>query len=317
MKKLLLILLVAGLALLVAGCGDDKKQPASKTENRKKVVLIMKTLTNPFFVAMEQGARRAEKEFGVELSVKTAAKETSIEQQVALVEDAIRDKVDAIVIAPASSKDLVPALKKAQDAGIKVVVIDVALDPDVVKTVGMQPAPFVSVDNEEGAYLAAKVMANQVRGPVQAVILQGIMEAANAQARYNGALKAFNENPNITVVAAESAHWKIDEAKEVTAGLFAKYPGIKLIFACNDMMALGAIQYLDEAGKKDVNVGGYDAIDDALKMMKEGKLGVTVDQKPDEQGYTGVRYAVEMMKGQTPPPVTMLPVEIITVDKLK
>jgi ribose transport system substrate-binding protein len=78
----------------------------------------MKTLTNPFFIEMEKGARKAEQENAVELLVKTATQETSIEQQIQIVDEMITAKVDAIVIAPGDSLRLVPILKKAQDAGI-------------------------------------------------------------------------------------------------------------------------------------------------------------------------------------------------------
>ncbi|MCB0021873.1 MAG: substrate-binding domain-containing protein, partial [Caldilinea sp.] len=88
----------------------------------------MKTLTNPFFIEMEKGARRAEQELGIELIVKTGAQETSIEQQIAIVDDFIARGVDAIVIAPGSSTELIPVLKKAQDAGIVVINIDNRLD---------------------------------------------------------------------------------------------------------------------------------------------------------------------------------------------
>jgi len=94
----------------------------------------MKTLTNPFFVEMEKGARRAEKDLNIALKVKTAAQETSIEQQIQLVEDLVAAKVDAIVIAPGDSQRLVPTLKKAADAGINIVNIDNRLDPQTVKT---------------------------------------------------------------------------------------------------------------------------------------------------------------------------------------
>ena len=78
----------------------------------------MKTLTNPFFIEMEKGARRAEQTLGVDLLVKTAAQETSIEQQIQIVDDLIAEKVNAIVIAPGDSQRLIPVLKKAADGGI-------------------------------------------------------------------------------------------------------------------------------------------------------------------------------------------------------
>ena len=117
----------------------------------------MKTLTNPFFVEMEQGARRAQKEAHVDLQVKTATQETSIEQQIQLVEQEIQSNTKAIVIAPGDSMRLVPVLKKAQDAGIQIVNIDNRLSAQAMTAVAMRPVPFISVNNEKGAYQVATV----------------------------------------------------------------------------------------------------------------------------------------------------------------
>jgi ribose transport system substrate-binding protein len=200
----------------------------------------MKTLTNPFFVEMERGARRAEQELGITLKVKTAAQETSIEQQIQLVEDLTAAKVAAIVIAPGDSQRLVPALKRAADAGIRTVNIDNRLDPDGVKQAGMSPVPFVSVDNRAGAHQAGKFLAEGINSTTEAAILEGIRSADNARQRTEGARAALQENPHIRLVASETANWKIDEAYAVTKSLFGKHPRIKLLFAANDMMAIGA-----------------------------------------------------------------------------
>ena len=110
------------LALALTACGRSDGPSVTSTapapsvakpaEVKKEIGLVMKTLTNPFFIEMEKGARRAEKELGVALIVKTAAQETSIEQQIQLVNDLITAKVDAIVIAPGDSQSLVATLKK-------------------------------------------------------------------------------------------------------------------------------------------------------------------------------------------------------------
>lgn len=127
---------------------------AKATAGHKNIALVMKTLTNPFFVEMERGARRAEKELGVPVCGKPGAQETSIDQQIAIVEESDKaEGVIAIVIAPASSIDLIPVLKKAQDAGISLINIDNRLDRDVAKKVGLLDIPFIGVDNEKGAYL--------------------------------------------------------------------------------------------------------------------------------------------------------------------
>ncbi len=285
---------------------------AAPGEAKKSIGLVMKTLTNPFFVEMEKGARRAEKELGITLIVKTAAQETSIEQQIQLVEDLVAEKVDAIVIAPGDSQRLVPALKKAADAGIKIVNIDNRLDPEAVKQAGLKPIPFISVDNEAGAYKAGQYLVHDINVPTELAVLEGIRSADNAKQRVQGARRAFLENKQVKVVASETANWKIDEGYSVTKEIFAKHPNVKLMFAANDMMAIGAIKYLQESGKTQVRVAGYDALDEALAEIKSGHLLATIDQQASEQGYQGIALANRLAHGSTVPEMTLIDTRLIT-----
>jgi ribose transport system substrate-binding protein len=266
---------------------------------------------------MEKGARRAEKELGVELLVKTAAQETSIEQQIQIVDDMVAAKVDAIVIAPGDSQRLIPVLKKATDSGIKVVNIDNRLDPEAIRQSGMAPVPFISVDNEKGAHSAAKHIADMAKQPTEAAILEGIRSADNARQRMEGAKRAFAENKAIKLVASESANWKIDEAHDVAKQLFAKHPNIKLLFAANDMMGLGALKYLQEAGKNDVKLAAYDALDEAIAEVKAGRMACTVDQQAAEQGFQGVALAIRLLKGENVPGQVLIDTRLITAATLK
>jgi ribose transport system substrate-binding protein len=283
----------------------------------RQIGLVMKTLTNPFFIEMEKGARRAEKELGIALQVKTAAQETSIEQQIQLVEDLINARVDAIVIAPGDSQSLVPTLRKAADAGIKIVNIDNRLDPEALKKAGMAEVPFVSVDNDAGAYKAGKFLAEMATSPSQAVILEGIRSADNAKQRMEGAKRALTENKQVKLVASETANWKIDEAYQVTKGIFTKHPDVKLVFAANDMMAMGAIKYLQDAGKKSVKVVGYDALTEAIAEIKGGRMAATIDQQAAEQGYQGVALALRLIKGEKVPLATMIDTRLLTSSDVK
>jgi ribose transport system substrate-binding protein len=299
--------------LLASAVTPVPAQPTDSSQSRRfAVALVMKTLTNPFFVEMEKGARQAEKELGIDLIVKTTAQETSIDQQITIVEELIREKVDAILIAPADSVQLVPVIKKAQAAGIVIINIDNQLDPQAAEKIGLQGVPFISVDNAQGAYLSAQYISNQAQLPTEAAILEGIATAKNAQDRKQGALKAFAENPNITVVASDTANWKIDEAYKVAAKLFAAHPNIKQVFCANDMMAFGVIQYLKETGKTDVQVAAYDALAEAMPMLRNGSLQATIDQQPARQAHTGVLYAIRALRGEELPPVTLLDVQLVT-----
>lgn len=313
-------------SLILSACGEPSvttvntiaEPPQSSTTappsttNHRRIGLIMKTLTNPFFVEMEKGARRAETELGVSLEVKTAAQETSIEQQIQIVEDMIKSGIDAIVIAPGDSQRLIPVLKKAIDNGIKVVNIDNRLDPEGVRQTGLDAIPFISVDNEVSAYNAVKYLTKGIETPTAAAILEGIRSADNARQRMEGAKRAFNEDKAIRLVASESANWKIDEAYEVTQKIMSKHPDVKLIFAANDMMALGALKYLQGANLKDVRVASYDALAEAVSEVKAGRLAVTVDQQAAEQGFQGVAMALRLLKGESAPESLLINTKLVT-----
>jgi ribose transport system substrate-binding protein len=332
MKKHSFLLFFLMFALLLAACGQPTAdtallapadtQVATQSGNATQaekytIALVMKTLTNPFFVEMEKGARRAEKEFNINLIVKTGAQETSIDQQITIVEELIDQKVDAILIAPADSVQLIPVLKKAQEAGIVIINIDNQLDQQAAQKAGLASVPYISVNNEQGAYLSARYLSKDVTTPTQVVILEGITTAKNAQDRKNGALQAFGENKNIQVVASQSANWKIDEAHDVAAELFKKYPNVKLVFCANDMMAFGVIQFLQESSKTEVKVAAYDALGEAMPLLKDGSLQATIDQQAAIQAYTGVQYAIQALKGEKLPPVTLLPVLLVTKENAK
>ncbi|WP_224242582.1 sugar ABC transporter substrate-binding protein [Hyalangium gracile] len=305
----------------VAGVTEPAKAAAGSrsdtTPERKKIALVMKTLTNPFFIDMEKGARRAEKELGIELLVKTASQETSIEQQIQIVEELIRMKVDAIAIAPGDSVRLVPVLKSAQEAGIRIVNIDNRLEPETMKKLGLAHVPFISVDNEKAAYESARIIAQGVQKPTQAAILEGIRSADNARQRKAGAERAFKENPLIKVVATETANWKIDEGYEVTRHLFSVHPDIGLLFCANDMMALGALKYIKESGRQGVKVAAYDALEDAREAVKSGRMAVTVDQQAAEQGYQGILLARRAIDGEPLPELVLVETRLVMAEKLR
>lgn len=304
-KRIIVVLLT--LSLWLIGCSTSESPPEdnspditdnSNESEKRQIALVMKTLTNPFFVEMEKGARQAETELGIELLVRTGAQETSVDQQINIIETLIEDGVDAIVIAPADSVALIPILKTAQDAGIVIVNIDNRLDPDSMAQVGLTNVPFISVDNVQGGYLSAQHVAGQIEEPTQVAILEGIRSAQNAEDRRAGAVQAFDENDNIEVVASETANWKIDEAYNVTKQIFTDNPEIGAIFAANDMMALGAIQYLEENGRQDVLIASYDALDEAKEAIRAGTMSSTIDQQAARQGYIGVVSANQMLDGE-------------------
>ncbi len=315
------ILLLVTILLLVSACGSEEKKdnqtsPDNTETSKYTIALVMKTLTNPFFVEMEKGARDAATDYDIDLVVRTAAQETSIEQQIQIIESLIQDDVDAIVIAPGDSEALIPILKKAQDAGIVIVNIDNQLNPELSANVGLVNVPFISVDNQNGAYLSAQFISDQIDSPAEVVILEGIRTAQNAQDRLAGAERAFGENENIQMVDSETANWKIDEAYEVAENLFLEHPDVQAVFASNDMMALGVIQYLKDNNRDDVLVAGYDALDEAKQAIRDGDLIATIDQQAALQGYKGVETAVQLLNNEDVDMLVLVDVIVVTQDNV-
>jgi len=303
MKRRALLQALAWTLLPAAG--------AMAQDRRARIALVLKTLANPYFLEMQRGAREAAERAGVELVVRAAPQETSVDEQIGIVRELVAAKVEAIVITPADSVKLVPVLKLARDAGIAIVNVDNRIDKEFALRTGLGEVPFISIDNVKAAYLAAAAIARTATGPTEAALIEGIRGAANAQARKIGALKAFAEFPHIRVVAMESADWRDDEAYVVTRGIMAGHPRLGLLFCANDVMALGAIRFLQEHDIRHVRVAGFDALPEALTALRNGSLAATLDQQAAVQGGRAIDMAVELVRGGQVPAETLVDVRVV------
>ena len=292
-------------------------QPNLNTK-QNRIALVMKTITNPFFSDMEIGARKAEKELGIKLLVKAGTQEASVDKQIGTVESLIEDRVDAIVIAPSNSKDLIPVLKKAENNGIKIIIVDDKLDSDFMEKSQLTPPPFVGIDNEAASYEAVKYMTTNRNTPTQIALIEGTSNSISSQSRKKGILKAISENNNLKLVYTENANWKIDEAYNLASDIISKNPNISMFICENDMMALGVNEYVNKTLNKKILISGFDAIDEIKPEIRDNNILVTVDQEASLQGYTGVKLANDLINNKTIPTETILPVKLInknTIDK--
>ena len=168
-------------------------------------------------------------------------------------------RVDAIVIAPADSKALIPALKKAKAAGIVVVNIDNKLDQELL-TEEQVKIPFVGPNNLTGAQRVGAVLAGNLSSGDQVLMLEGTRTSFNAQQRARGFELAMKE-ADIEIVDSQSANWEMREANIITASMLTRYPDIKGILAGNDSMAMGALAAVKTIGKLGtIQIVGFDNI---------------------------------------------------------
>ena len=281
--------------------------------DKPQIALLMKTLSNEYFISMQQGEEEAAKQQNVDLIVQVAEKEDSTEQLVGLVENMIAKKVDAIIVTPNDSIAFIPAFQKAEKAGIPIIDLDVRLDAEAAKKAGLK-FNYVGVDNFNGGYLEAKNLAEAIGGKGNVAILEGIPGVDNGEQRKGGALKAFAEYPDIKIVASQTANWETEQALNVTTNILTANPNIKAIFAANDNMAIGAVTAVENAGLAGkVLVSGYDGIPLAIEYVKQGKMQNTIDQLPKKQVAVAIEYALKKINKQDIPEVYY--VDPVVVDK--
>lgn len=282
-------------------------------QTQPKIALVMKTLSNEYFIAMKEGAEKAAKDLNINLIVQVAEKEDSTEQLVSLVENMIASKVDAIVVTPNDSHAFVSVFQDAEKAGIPIIDLDVELDKDSAKAAGLTYY-YVGVNNFDGGYKSAKRLVDELGGKGKVVVLEGIPGVDNGEQRKAGALKAFSEAPGIEVVASQTANWETEQALNVMTNILTANPDVVGVFAANDNMAIGAVTAIENAGLAGkVKVAGYDALPLALQYIKDGKMLNTIDQGPAEQAAKGLEFALKRIKKEEIP-VTYYQ-DLIVIDK--
>jgi ribose transport system substrate-binding protein len=301
---------------LFPGCNRGKES-APAAPGRPRVALIMKSLANEFFLTMENGARTHQQAHSdqYELLANGIKDELDVSRQIDLVEQMIAQKVDAIVIAPADSRALVPVCKKAQQAGIVVVNIDNQFDQAVLASSGVQ-FPFVGPDNRKGAKLAGDFLATKLKPGDEVMIVEGAPNAFNGLQRklgFEDAMKAAGMN----IVSSQSGYWETEKANQVVAASLTEHPSLKAVLCANDSMALGAVAALRSAGRLDqVLVIGYDNIAAVQQLLREGKMLATVDQHADQLAVFGIEFALDMLRTKAAPADRQTPVDLVTSQTL-
>jgi ribose transport system substrate-binding protein len=311
MKRSSLLILLLALAFCLQQCkrAEDRSKPT--------IAFVMKTLNNPFFIDMQEGAQAAAKRLGVELVIQAAEREVDVEKQMQIVENLIQRKVSAICITPSGSKEIVPAILKANQAKIPVLVIDTRVDQKALAEAGASTLAFIGSDNKEGGRIAGEFIAAQLGGKGNVAILEGIPGHETGDARLSGFHEALQKFKGIKIVVSQTANWERDQGYNVFQNILQAHPEIQALFACNDMMALGALEAIASAQKRSkIIVVGFDAIKDSRAAMLNGDMHASIAQHPEEMGRLAVEYAYDAMNGKSIPAEIPVQIELITKEKL-
>jgi len=304
---------VVAIVCLVIACGCNRGGSATgSATSRPRIALVLKTLNNPFFNDMQRGAQQAADRLGVELVVQAAERETDVERQMQIVENLIQSGVQALALTPSGSKEVVPAVVKANRASIPVVIVDTRLDTGAAAEAGVKTASFIGSDNYEGGRTAARFVVDESKGTANVAILEGIPGHETGDSRMRGFKDGIAASPGVRIVASQTANWERDQGFNVFQNMLQAHPEIDTVFACNDMMALGAIEAIRAAGQAGkIRVVGFDAVDDARKAIREGTMAASVAQFPDEMGRIAIENAVKTLRGEAVQPDVKVRIELV------
>ncbi len=283
MKRVLILMLIVALtAMGFAGCsGKDDSAAAGK------VGLIISTLNNPFFVSLKEGAEAQAASLGLELIVLDSQNDPA--KELANMEDLLTKGVSVILINPTDSDAVGNAIKAANDKNIPVITLDRGANQGTVVT-------HIASDNLAGGVMAGEYIVEQLGGKGKVVELEGIAGTSAARDRGQGFNEAIAKS-DIEVVAKQVADFDRTKGLSVMENILQAQPEINAVFAHNDEMALGALKAIEASGR-DIMVVGFDATDDAVMAVNEGKMAATVAQQPNLIGSLGVDAAKKVIDGE-------------------
>lgn len=316
-NKLLRVLSVIGVLIVSVvfwGCGKSGDEEAVKPT----IALVMKSLANEFFKTMQDGAQAHHRQHADQYELKTTGikNEEDVAQQISLVETLMAQGISALVIAPADSKALVPVCAKALSAGIVVVNIDNKLDPEVLKSKGVN-IPFVGPDNRAGARLVGDYLAKRLKRNDQVAIVEGVPNAFNGVQRKLGFEDAM-QAAGMKIVTSQSGYWETAKASQVVSAIVTATPELKAVLCANDSMALGAVAAIKAAGKaKDILIIGFDNIEAVRMLLQDGQVLATIDQHADQLAVFGIEYALEILTRKTTPADKQTSVDLVTAETLR
>lgn len=277
----------------------------------------IRTEDNVYWTALRDGYKDMvafENENGLDnvtIDVKSALNEADTEGQLAVMKDQIRDGATVIMISPISTSNCTEGVEIAHEDGIPTIAVNNEFNGADM---------FVGPNSYEQGRQAGD-WANEKVGSGKAAIIMGLAGTDVVKNRTNGFIDALADaNSEIEVVDQQNADWDRDTAKDVCATFLKTYDDLKVIFCNNDVMALGAVEAIKEAGltlNEDIYVIGTDGTDEAYDSIKNGELSATISLIPYYEGMMASEVTTRVMLGQTMPKVIWTPSMAVDAENIE
>src|SRR3954469_3961874 len=295
---------VLGALLISSGCQRGGKGGAGA----KRIGVTLLTREHEFYRQLEAGLKEAADKQGYQLTVTSG--DFDLAKQQSQIENFIVQGVDAIIVCPADSKGIGPAIERANQANIPVFTADIAAQ-------GGQVVSHVASDNLSGGRLAAEFIAKALNGQGEVGVI-GQQEVQSGLDRELGFKEEMRKHPGIKIVSVLNGGGVRDRALKAAEDMLQGNPNIKGIFGINDDSALGALGAAEARGRNDLVIVGYDAIPEAAQAIQRGSdLKADVAQQPRDIGSKTIEAIHTYFNGGQVEKNISVPVKIVDAAALK
>lgn len=293
-------------SLLLSACGGSSSS-SSGPKQIKTIGLTVQAISNPFFVAIQHGAEAEAKKIGATVLLEDANHD--IGKQSDEIDDFIQKQVDLILLNAVDSAGVAPAVKRAVDAGIPVIAVDVGANGGVAAT--------VASDNVAAGRLVCQYMSDRLKGQGNIAIVDGPPVTAVID-RVKGCKEVLSQHSGLKVVATQVGTGDRDKGLELGTSILTANPHLDAVFAINDPTALGVALAAQQAKRSDFFIVGVDGSPDAAAALKQkGIFAATSAQSPYDIARTGVQIGEKVVAGQKPSSTSIkVPVSLVTQDNV-
>ncbi|NNM46825.1 ABC transporter substrate-binding protein [Knoellia koreensis] len=299
----------AACVLSLAACSSgDPAGGAAKPEKIERIGLMVQDMSNPFFSAMDKGAKEAAKSIGATTNTQDA--QLDLANQNNQIDAFIQQGVDLIVVSAVDEDGLQPAIERARNAGIIVIAVDTpAKGADAV----------VMTDAVQAGEKSCTFLFEQLGGKGNVLLVDGT-PIQTIRDRIDGCKKVKEKFPGIKIVGQQASKNDRASGLAVTTDMLTATPDVQGIFGMNDPSALGAVLAVEQAGKAgQVKVTGVDGSPEAVAELKRpgSPFIATATQNPAEMVRQAVKVAQDIVAGNPPSDSTILiPSVLVERDKV-
>lgn len=285
--RYMLLLLIPVFILGYIALQWSKEEPGPK-----KIIVGVKALDEiEFWRVLIEGVNTASREFGVDVSVVGPTQEIEVDLQIQLLEEAIKQKPDAIVMAAGDYNRLVPVAESIRKADIPLIMIDSAVNGDYAQS-------LIATDNVNAGQKAGKELSSLLTAKAEVAIISFVRGASTQIEREQGVRSILEQRSGTEIVGTYYSEGKEERAYDITKKLLLERPDLNGIVGLNEPSTVGAgraIRELGLAGK--VKLVGFDSSVKEVKLLEEGVLQSTIVQKPFNIGYLGIKTAISIIEG--------------------